>query len=45
MSTEVKASVKLPLFDGKEVHFNNWITKYKAYARISGFSELSVDSQ
>jgi len=43
--TELKAVVKLPLFDGKESNFCNWWARFKAYARVHGFADVLTDEK
>ena len=45
MTAELKVSLKLPTFDGKEADYQAWWFKFMSYAQVYGFSELLVSQK
>ena len=48
MSEEISGSLKIPVFDGEEEHYQSWMIRFQAYARVKGFStalKISSDLQ
>jgi len=43
--SELKAVVKLPLFDGKKASFCNWWERFKAFARVHEFADVLTDTK
>eukprot|EP00957_Ditylum_brightwellii_P041749 3161392-Ditylum_brightwellii.AAC.1 len=38
MSEEISSLLKIPVFDGEEGHYQSWMIRFQAYARVKGFS-------
>jgi len=43
--SDLKASIKLPLFDGKDENFPNWWARFKEFGCVHGFSDVLTETK